>query len=830
MFIKTNLRKLLPHILVGVIFLILSFVYTYPILQNKVLFMYDMFQAEAGSKELHKYYDSTGESPLWTNSQFGGMPHFSQRGLHINSITNYISAVISFTLPTPVNTIFLLLVSMYIALAALGTRAWIAALGALGYTFASFHLISIEAGHISKVLGIAYAPPIIAGVILIFSGRFKSGVLLSALFGMLELYANHVQITYYLFLALVIIVLYYGYLAVKNAAYAQYLKGLLILTLIGGITLGSYFTKYWTNYEYAKFTMRGKSELSSHNKSGGLDKDYAFRWSYGITETFTFLVPDYYGGASSTSLTNKSNTYKTLINNGIPTNSAKGFVENIAGYGGSLYFGEQPMTGGPAYMGAFICFLFVLGMFIINNKLKWIALTIVVFFTILSWGSNIFISDIMFDFFPLYNKFRAVTMIHSMVSAVMCLFAAWTLKYIFDSDNSDIEKQKLWIKRLTISFGILLLFFILFGTSLRSFERISSVGQTMSPDESFKSVLKQVTQSNALAIEIYNAFIQDRISAFRFDSVRSLIIILLGAGILWFYKLRMLKYVPAAVSLILLVFVDHWFVSKRYLNKDDFINERELVERRLPSKVDQQILSKGNKEYYRVMNVAVSTFNDATPSFYHKSIGGYSAIKMQRFQDIIDRYISNMNMPVLNMLNTRFIIGKNDQGNLIVQENFDAMGNAWFVDGFKFVKNPDEEIDALKEIDPAQTAIVDVEFSSLLGNKTFTKDTTGHIALIKYNPDYMIYDSEASSPQLAVFSDIYYKNVLGWQAYIDGNPVDHFRVNYILRGLIVPEGKHKIEFIFKPQAFFTAEYVSFAFSMLFFMGLIGILFVKRKDD
>lgn len=807
----------------------LALIYAKPVLDKKVLYQHDMIQAKGSVQEVVEFEKKTGEHSLWTSSMFAGMPTYTVLGKYPLNLTSTIAAYISYGIPQPINLIFYLLVGFYLMMVVLNFNKWISVLGAVAFAFSSYNFLSIEAGHVSKILAIAYAPPLIAGTVLLYRGKYFLGSIITIVFVTFELYANHIQITYYLFIALFLYVIFELVNAIRTKTIRQFAIASAIIVLIGGLCIGAAASRFWTMYEYSKYTIRGASELKSNTESqGGLDKDYAFSWSYGIGETFTFLVPNIYGGQSQGSLDRDSETYK-VISRAYGAQAAKGFVENDQL---PLYWGDQPSTGGPAYLGAIVCFLFIFGLFVIKNPLKWWALSVVVLFTMLSWGKNFdALTDFFFNNIPLYNKFRAVTMIHSLVAIVVSLVAVWAVKSIVESvaDKDLNVKNTNYLKFISIGFGVLLLVFVLMGDSFFTFER-TKVGEEMTSDEYFQSSLEKMTNDKNMAASIFEALVQDRASLMKEDSLRSLIFIILTVALLWlFLKYKFDARILYGV-LILLMLVDLWPVSKRYLNNDDFIPKKKYNNQFQPSEADLVILQDTDPNF-KVMNRTVSTFNDATTSYFHKSIGGYSAAKMRRYQDLIEKHISQGNMNVLNMLNTKYIIQDDQGGTKRAYRNPDALGHAWFVNDYIWVNTPDEEIDTLDGINPKTTAVIDQRFKEKVGNLSIVKDTSaGVITLTQYKPNYLIYETATNSNQLAVFSEIYYNNELGWESYVDGKPYPHFRANYILRGMVVPAGKHKIEFKFYPTSYYNGEKIALVCSLLLLGAIAGLVFIKFKKN
>ena len=566
----------------------------------------------------------------------------------------------------------------------------------------------------------------------------------------------------------------------------------------------------WTTYEYGKETIRGKAELTNKNEkvSSGLDKDYALDWSYGIAETFTILVPNFQGG----DLNEHSKLYEAIVQKGIPESNAKQLVEGISHY---TYWGKMPFTAGTVYFGAIICFLFVFGLFIVKGSIKWWLLAITVLSVVLAWGKNFpSVTDFFFYYFPLYNKFRAVSTTLVIAGFSMPLLGLLALKNIF---SKEIDK-KLLLKYLKISFAIvggLCLVFSLIPNWFFDF--------TSPKDESIRSLGLPEEFANL----IINILPLDRESLLRMDAFRSLIFIFLAAGLLWLYIKEKLKYPIIIAGLALLITVDLWSVDKRYLNEKEFFTPSEETNDFQKTAADEEILKDKDPDF-RVFNVTTNPFTEVHTSYFHKSIGGYHGAKLRRYQDLIEHQISKNNRQVLNMLNTKYIIGADHQGNSIAQLNPFACGHAWFVNEYKLVNSPDEEMDALTNFEPLKTAIIDKRFENQLKNYTNAKDSSSIIKLLEYKPNHLTYQTETNKPQLAVFSEIYYDH--GWDVFVDSKPAPYFRADYVLRSMVVPAGKHIIDFKFEPKSYYLGQKISLASSILIVILLIGAIFVEVKKS
>jgi len=812
-------KTFLFHILFLFLLAIAAVIYCKPILEKKRLVQHDLVMSTGAQNEIDQYYKKTGDFPLWTNSMFGGMPSYTIRGHYPNSWTSTVASYVSYILPDPANYIFVLLACFYIAMAALGNSPLQSLLGAIAFGFSSYSLISLEAGHASKVLAVGYAVPIAAGVILIYRGQIIKGALLYLIFMVLELYSNHIQITYYLAIALVVYAIIEFVKHIREKKLVDFLKSSFVLIGISVVVFASMLTRFATMYEYSKDTIRGPSELTAENKESvsttGLDRDYAFNWSYGIEETFTYLVPNYYGGKSGGAVTENSEIYKTINERFGKTNANKfALAEQWP-----LYWGDQPGTSGPAYMGAIICLLVVLGMFTIQNSTKWWLLGVAIFFTMLSWGKNFeLLNYTFFDHFPLYNKFRAVTMIHALVAMFLVWIAVWGIHEGFKLDKTIFKKYLVWS---VSGVGGLLILLWLIVPSIVKFEK-SNDEEAEEFRKSYVEMWSQNAQDKEFGDEIYQALLTDRADLFRSDAFRSLLFVVLAGGCLYAYALTEVKKEYILIALIVLVCADEWTVSKRFLNDKDFKRKKDLNAAMQRTSADDMILNDKDPDY-RVMNVTVSTFNDASTSYYHKSIGGYSAAKLRRYQDLIDRQISKNNMRVLDMLNTKYFIVQDQQtGEPVAQRNPNALGNAWFVSALQVVEGADAEMKALDSFKPDSVAIVEKKYAEKLNGAKPDKDSAATIKLTSYSPVELTYESSASTGQFAVFSEIYYNSGKGWNAYIDGKPTEHIRTDYILRGMAVPAGKHTITFKFEPHLYNLTETVSLIFSILSIL-ILGVL-------
>lgn len=789
-----------------IVFLILTFAYFSPILQGKRLQQSDVFNYYGMSKEATDYYEKTGEIALWTNSMFGGMPTYLIINVAQKNIWKYVHQVLSLNGFKPIGMLFLYLLGFYLALLLLDFKPLLSFAGALAYAFSSYFLIILEPGHITKALAIGYLPVIISSVYVAYKSKPLIGSVVFGIFLTMQIMVNHLQITYYTFLVILIFMLFEVISVIRSKTYKTFIKTSLMLGIAVLLAVGSNITNLLLTYEYGKYSTRGPSELTGdkNNKTSGLDKDYATAWSYGIDETLTLLIPNAKGGASYTKMDKNSNTYQ-FFKNQYGTAQADQICKQIP-----TYWGTQPFTSGPVYVGAVVFFLFLLGMFYLKSWIKWWILLTTLFSIMLAWGKNfMFLSDFFFDHFPGYNKFRTVSMILVIAEFTMPFLALFTLNELL---NKPIDKNRL-LKSLKWSVGLLggvcLLLLLMPGMFF-----------------DFNAAID--TDLTKAGYPVSN-IISDRENMFRSDSFRSLIFILISAIVIYLLFKDKIKQKWVIVAFALLFIIDLWPVNKRYVHNEMFVEASKAKEPFKPSNADLQILQDPDP-YYRVLNVAVNTFNDASTSYFHKSIGGYHGAKMKRYQELIENQIAKNNFDVLNMLNTKYIIFQDQNQEPTVQYNPKALGNAWFVKAYKIVPNADSEMSALKDFKPDSLAIVDKRFENEIKNFNFNIDTTATIKLTYYSPNKLSYDYNALWPQFTVFSDIYYDK--GWNLYIDGKKSNYFRVNYVLRAAILPSGKHQIEFVFEPSSYYIGENISLASSLLLLLFAVFTIykeFIKKKD-
>jgi hypothetical protein len=812
---ELRLKQFVPHLVVVLIILVVILAYFSPLLEGKRLKQSDITQWKGMSKEITDFRAKTGEEALWTNSMFGGMPAYQISVQYNGNLIRYIDDIFKFGLPHPANLVFIYFIGFFILLMVLKVDPWLAMAGALAFTFSSYFFIILEAGHNSKAHAIGYMAPVLAGILLTFRGKYIAGGLLTALFLALELRANHLQITYYLALMVITLGIFELISAIKTKTLPAFAKttGLLVVSAL--FALSTNITNIWATWEYGKETIRGKSELTTNpeNRTSGLDKDYATQWSYGVGETFSLMIPNTKGGASGSLGNNEKAMEKVDAT----------YAQSLAGQ--NQYWGDQPFTSGPVYAGAIMVFMFVLGLFILKGNLRWWLLAVTVLSILLSWGRNFMpLTDFFLHYMPGYNKFRAVSMILVIADLAIPLLGILALKEIIEKPQILRDKQKFFYISLGLTGGLALIFYIMpqvFFNFLSSLEQSAIAEQRMSLES------QQLSQFDAL---IYNLELA-RVSIFKADAIRSALFIAIAAGLLLLYSRSKVNRLLVTAGIVVLIAADMIPIAHRYLNNDNFVSKSLVNNPYQPTEANKLIM-KDNDPNFRVFNMSVSTFQEASTSYFHKSIGGYHGAKLRRYQELIENHLSKRNDQVLNMLNTKYYIGLGQDRQPVVQINMGALGHAWFVEEHEMVANADEEIAALTAFFPEKTAIVDQRFSANLEGFTHAADSNARIELTEYQPNKLKYSYSSASDQLTVFSEIYYDK--GWNAYLDGKNVDHFRVNYVLRAMVVPAGNHEIEFRFEPKVFAVGEKVSFAGSLLLILMLVGFaateLWKKLKTD
>lgn len=762
-----DFKKVIPHLVAIAIFYAVTLIYFAPIfMENKDLVQGDVKSYIGWGDDVRKHYESTGEMAYWSNAMFGGMPSNLAYPPTTNNIFDKIDDIaMGFLPPNTAGVFFAYMLGFYLFLLAIGASSWLSIIGAIAYALCSYNLIIIDAGHVSKALVMATIAPVIGGVILCYRKKYISGILLTLIATGLNIVWNHQQISFYLIITLSLLAIAYFVDAIRKHTVGDFFKSSAVLIVIALLAVAPAVDKLLPTLDYSKETMRGGPVLQTNpngeKETSGLDIEYAYQWSYGKAETMTLLIPNFYGASSHYNIGKESATYEALK----PTGQANQIVKQAP-----MYWGDQPFTSGPVYLGAIICFLFLFGMIICKGADRWWILAATIVTIILSWGRNMpVVNEWLFYHLPLYNKFRTPSMSLVIPSVLMVGLAIMSLHEVIIREN-----KKTLLKPLCVSFGIvggISLFFALFGGTLFDFK----------------------SQQDAQFPEwLHGALISDRISMLKSDAWRSLIYIALAASVLYIYITTKIEQKYLYIAIGLLIVVDLWSVDKRFLNDDNFISNRtsKTIE---ATEIDKMIKQDTDPDY-RVLNLTTNTFNESYTSYHHKSIGGYSPAKLRRYQDLIDYHISTKITPnVLNMLNTKYIIVNTQQGPR-VQQNPDAIGHAWFVENIKWNKTPDEEIEALYDVDIHNTALIEESWREKIADESALvgRDSLATIELTDYrNPGNLIYTTSGSKSNLALFSEVYYKT---WKVYIDGKEAPLMRANYILRAVEVPAGTHTLEF------------------------------------
>ena len=825
-----SLKQWLPDVLVVVLFVGISFAYFFPAdIEGRILYRHDSSASRGAGQELHEYHERTGEIPRWTNALFGGMPTY-QMAPSYNSGNILQSGINAYHLWLPENVwyVFVYLLGFYILLRAFDFRWYLAMLGSVIWAFSSYFFIIIAAGHIWKVMALAYLPPMIAGIVLAYRGKYLWGLVVTAVFGAFEIRANHVQMTYYYLFIIAGMVIAYWIEGLKKKDYQHLFKATGACVIAAVIAVCLNLSNLYHTWQYSKESMRGASELVKKNTenqtSSGLDRDYITQWSYGIDETWTLLVPNAKGGAS------------------VPLSESKTAMKHADSYYTGIYqqmgqyWGNQPMTAGPVYVGAFVMMLFVLGLFIVKGPMKWALLVVTILSVLLSWGRNFMpFTDFFLDYVPMYAKFRTVASILVIAEFTIPLLAMLALKKIVDEPELLKRKAKWLCVSFALTGGIALLFALMpkfFFSDFISYNEMQALSQI--PAEQLTPLLQNLTEM--------------RVAVFVEDCWRSFYIILVSTGVLLSMIYGKLKKEYAVGIILIICLVDMWTVNKRYLNDGMFVPQTVREEPIAKTQAIDHILQDKSLDF-RVLNLATSTFNENETSYYLKSIGGYHAAKLRRYQELVDAYIqremgdamsaiakaagdmTQINgdsvYPVLNMLNTKYFILPLNGGQSVPLENPYTYGNAWLVDKIKYVSNANEELDAIGTLNLRREAVADQQFKDVLG-EAVVQDSVGVVRIKAYEPNMLTYEVESDKGGIVVFSEIYYP---GWTATVDGVEQELGRVNYVLRALSVKPGKHEVVLSFFPKSIDRTEtvaYVSYAILLLIILMLIWIEYRRRK--
>ena len=826
-------KKFLPDVVVIAVFAIISFAYFFvPITQGKILYQHDASAGVGAAQEMTEYQNRTGETTRWTNSIFGGMPTYQMSPSYQS--TDGLSQVMNayhLWLPDNVWFLFAYLLGFYILLRAFDFRQSLAALGSVMWAFSSYFLIIIAAGHLWKVMALAYLPPMIAGVVLAYRGRYLSGFIVTALFTAFEIKANHVQMTYYYLFIILFMVIAYLVKSIREKQLVVFFKATGVLAAAALIGIAINLSSLYHTWQYQKESMRGKSELvkkdAANQTSSGLDRDYITQWSYGIDETLTLLVPDAKGGASVPLSKNATAMAKAdpQIQSMIPQ-LYDAFPQ---------YFGTQPGTSGPVYVGAFVLFLFILGLFIVKGPMKWALLAATILSVLLAWGHNFMgFTNFFLDYIPMYAKFRTVASILVIAEFTIPLLAALTLKKIVDEPDVLSKQMKFAYISLALTAGVaalIALFPDMMGPFVSEQER-QMIGSIQGMDGgTARTILANISDMRAAMVSS--------------DAWRSVIIILIGFALLFAYKLKKLRADYMIAALLVLCLVDMWQVDKRYLNDEMFVPKSERDMPQQPTATDIEI-NKDKSLDYRVLNFASNTFNENETSYFHKSIGGYHPAKLRRYQEMVDAYIvpemqkamqaiaakgGNMQQvdgvklfPVLNMLNTKYFIFPLQGGATMPLKNIYAQGNGWFVDKIDYVADANAEYAEVGKIDVRHEAVADKQFEAVLGQAK-VNDSTATVKLDKYEPNNLQYTVNSKNGGIVVFSEIYYP---GWKATVDGQSVELGRVNYILRAVNVKPGKHIVVLDFHPTSISTTETIAYISIVILLLAIAGAGYMEWK--
>ena len=832
-----TLKKILPDLIAVVAFALISFAYFFPAdIEGRILFQHDTSAGTGAGQEAKVYKEETGKTTRWTNALFGGMPTYQiSPSYDSGQPLKWTEKVYQLFLPEYVKLTFILMLGFYILLRAFGFSVWLSGLGGIIWAFSSYFFIIIAAGHIWKFITLAYIPPTIAGMVLAYRGKLLQGGLVFALFTALQIVSNHVQMTYYFLFVMLFMAIAFFVEAKRKGQLGQFAKATGVLALAGLIGISVNLSNLYHTYTYSKETMRGKSELvqtgdAAKQTSSGLDRDYITQWSYGIGETLTFLVPNIKGGASvplsqsSTAMAKANPQYSSLY--------------------GSLtqYFGDQPMTSGPVYVGAFVLFLFFLGCFIVKGPMKWALVAATIFSIVLSWGKNFMpVTDFFIDYVPMYSSFRTVSSILVIAEFTIPLLAIFALKQWLTEREALKTYRNEYLLSLALTLGIALLIWLAPGIftdfiPAQEAQMLTQASEQGSiPKEMLGGIMANLTEMRQALV---NA-----------DAWRSALVIIVGCMLLLAYSSGKLRKELTIGGVLLLCLADMWAVNKRYLYDDQFVSSSIRTDSFVKTATDEEILQDKTLDY-RVLNFAGSTFNENQTSYWHKSIGGYHAAKLRRYQELIEHHIGSemqevyrqvaeaggemeqvdgSQFPVINMLNTRyFIFPIGDKGETVPIQNPYAMGNAWFVSTVNYVANANEEMAALDSFNPTRTAVVNKDFQATLHDITGAPvDSMAHLTLESYEPNHLRYTTSNKQDGVAVFSEIYYPD--GWQVTIDGEKAELARANYVLRALYIPAGEHTIEMTFDPQSLHTTETMAYAGYGLLLLGVIALVWKKRKE-
>ena len=805
---KILVDKAIPFLIAGVIFIFISIAYFSPVLEGKKIQQSDITQFIGSSKEIVDFRKEYNQEPYWTNSSFGGMPSYAVSSYYPSDYIKKVDKVLRF-LPRPADYLFLYFFGFFILLMVLKVDWKLAIVGALGFGLSTYLIIILGVGHNAKAHAIAYMPLVLSGILLVFQQKYLLGFIITAISMSLEISASHIQMTYYLLFLVLILGIILLIEAVKNKEIPQFSKSIGILLVAVIIAIGTNATSLLAMKEYSQQSTRSKSELtinpdgSSKEAVSGLSRDYITEYSYGKVETFNLFIPRFMGGTRSEEVEDSElrSFLQNAVNKGLNPKEANYLMQFS-----SMYWGEQPIVAAPAYIGALFIFLFVLALFLVERKLRNWLLAATVFSIVMSWGKNFsLVTDFFINYVPLYNKFRAVSSIQVIAELTIPLLGILGLKELLSSETSP--KLKLYaLKWSTIIVGGIALFFTIGGTGLFTFE----IPVDIQIDEQLNGFL--------------DVIVADRKTLFVNDSLRSFVFVMLFSGVLWLFLKEKINKNIVVITFGILVLVDLVSVDKRYVNDEFFTTARKVDKPFSKTEIDVEILK--DKGHYRVANFTKNIMTDGSTSYFHKSIGGYHAAKPRRYQELYDFYLEKNNIEVLSMLNTKYFIYEDENQRASLQKNPYTNGNAWFVNAIQIVENANEEILALDSLQTKKKAVIDKIFITDNFNLNYTKDSIATIKLTSYKANELFYESNTTANQFAVFSEIYYKN--GWNAYIDGNLTPHYRVNYVLRGMEIPKGKHTIVFKFEPLVIKKGTIISLMSYLIFLIVSLGWFFIKKR--
>jgi len=805
-----SFKKILPHLIVVALFVIAALAYFSPVLQGKTIFQSDIVQYQGMAKELKDYRKETGQETYWTDAAFGGMPTYQLGAKYPYNFVKKLDLTLRF-LPRPADYLFLYFIGMYILLLVLKLDYRLAFLGALAFGFSTYLIIILGVGHNAKAHAIAYMPLVLSGIILTFRGKYLYGFLLLTVAMALELVANHFQMTYYLLFLVVCIGAAYLIDAFRKKMLPHYFKALGVMAMAVLLAVGLNSTNILATKEYADTSTRGKTELTINpdgtkkESAEGLDYDYITTYSYGKLESFNLFIPKFMGGGSADFLPENSETEEALMRMGASPQDVSQILNQLP-----VYWGDQPIVAAPAYVGAIVIFLAIMALFLVRGRLKWWVLGAFFLCLFLSWGRNFeFLTEFFIEYVPLYNKFRAVSSIQVIIELILPVLAVVGLHQFFNDFVKKEEKVNA-LKWSAIIVGGITLIFIVLGGQLFDFA---------SPYDA------QVREG--LSNQIVESLRVDRASLMQADAIRSLIFVILTGGVLWLFIRGKIKDTWTIAILALLVVIDLVGIDTQYVNGDDFVNTRVMEQPFQKSGADIQILE--DEGHYRVYDATNDAFNYGGTSYYHNAIGGYHAAKPQRMQDLGEFYIERGNVGILNMLNVKYIITKNKDGGPIAQRNPYNNGNVWLVESAFVAETADEEILLLDSLNTRRTAVIHRDFADRIPSKNIERDSTATIELVNYSPQHLTYESSTQTPQLAIFSEMYYPH--GWNVYVNDKPAEYFRANYALRAMTVPAGNNKIEFKFEPEVIQKGSTITLMSSILFLLLLVGGLWwnFRRKN-